>query len=111
MSEPAISVDQQIEKQLQLSEQHALAIRIWHWLSYAAITFTITLVILASTLFTTRENVPVVQEQVQSKGGTVTPIQARAVAHEFSDKLWMLHKYVGFIIAFLVLSRIIIEFA
>ncbi len=50
-----------------------------------------------------------VQEQVAEKGGSVTPDQARKVAHEFSDKLWMLHKYIGYGLAFLLLWRIVIE--
>jgi len=54
-------------------------------------------------------NIPMVQEQIQHKGGVVTPEQARAVAHEYSDKLWMLHKYVGFGLCFLFLVRVIIE--
>jgi cytochrome b561 len=39
----------------------------------------------------------------------VSPDQARAVAHAYSDKLWDLHKWVGFGIGLLVLLRIIIE--
>jgi Ni/Fe-hydrogenase 1 B-type cytochrome subunit len=50
-----------------------------------------------------------VQEQVERKGGTVTVDQARSVAHEYSDKLWMLHKYLGYGLAILLLWRIIIE--
>jgi cytochrome b561 len=52
-----------------------------------------------------------VQEQVERKGGTVTVDQARSVAHEYSDKLWMLHKYIGYGVALLLLWRIIIEFS
>ena len=50
-----------------------------------------------------------VQEQVERKGGTVTVDQARSVAHEYSDKLWMLHKYIGFGLAFLLFWRIMTE--
>ena len=50
-----------------------------------------------------------VQEQVQQSGGSVTEKQASAVAHEYSDKLWMLHKYFGFGLSFLLLWRIIAE--
>jgi len=60
-------------------------------------------------LFKTRENISTVQEQVERKGGTVTKDQAKAVAHEFSDKLWMLHKNIGYFLSFLMLMRIIIE--
>ena len=86
-----------------------LSIRLWHWLTFLFFAFSITTVILASTIFTTSGNVGLVQEQVKDKGGVVTIQQARNVAHEYSDKLWILHKYFGFALSFLILSRIVIE--
>ena len=84
-------------------------IRLWHWLTFLFFTATIATVIFASTLFKTSTNVSMVQQQVHEKGGIVTKEQARNVAHEYSDKLWMLHKYIGFGLSFLIFSRIIIE--
>lgn len=89
---------------------YSLAIRIWHWLTFLTFTASIVMVLLASTLFTTKGNIPMVQEVVQSKGELVSPAAARAVSHEFSDKLWMAHKYIGFGLCFLLLWRIVIEF-
>ena len=88
---------------------YALSIRIWHWLTFLTFTASIVMVLFASTIFTMKDNIPMVQEQVQQKGGAVTPEQARAVAHEYSDKLWMLHKYIGYGLCFLFLLRIVIE--
>ncbi len=85
------------------------SIRIWHWLTFLFITFSMMTVILASTIFTTDDNISLVQDQVHEKGGVVTRDQARNVAHEYSDKLWTLHKFSGFALSFLILSRIIIE--
>ena len=84
-------------------------IRLWHWLTFLFFISTITTVIFGSTLFKTNNNINMVQQQVQEKGGIVTKNQARSVAHEYSDKLWMLHKYIGFGLSFLIFSRIIIE--
>ena len=84
-------------------------IRLWHWLTFLFFISTITTVIFGSTLFKTNNNINMVQQQVQEKGGIVTKDQARSVAHEYSDKLWMLHKYIGFGLSFLIFSRIIIE--
>lgn len=89
--------------------RYSVAIRWWHWLTFLTISASILMVIFASTLFTTRGNIPMVQQQVQQKGGTITPDQARAVTHEYSDMLWNLHKYIGFGLCFLLLVRIIIE--
>ena len=85
------------------------SIRLWHWLTFLFFSASITTVIFGSTLFKTSNNISLVQQQVQEKGGIVTKDQARSVAHEYSDKLWMLHKYIGFGLSFLIFSRIIIE--
>jgi len=68
-------------------EPKPLSIRLWHWFTFLFFTASITTVIFGSTLFKTKNNISMVQEQVQSKGGSITPDQARKVAHEFSDKL------------------------
>lgn len=92
-------------------DTYSLAIRIWHWTTFLFFLASIITVIFGSTVFTMKGNIPMIQEQIQQKGGAVLPEQARAVAHEYSDKLWMLHKYIGFGLCFLLLSRIIIEAA
>ncbi len=92
-------------------EKHSLAIRLWHWLFFVAITCSMVTVLFASTLFTTRGSVDMIKEQVQQKGGVVSQDQARAVAHEYSDQLWNLHKIIGYVLSILLLSRIIIEVA
>ncbi len=90
-------------------EPKPTAIRLWHWLSFLFLLGSLTTVLFGSTLFRTRNNVTMVQEQVERKGGTVTVDQARNVAHEYSDKLWMLHKYIGYGLATLLLCRIVTE--
>jgi len=85
------------------------SIRLWHWLAFLFFLASITTVIFGSTLFKTKSNIQMVQEQVQEKGGSVTEKQAWAVAHEYSDKLWTLHKFIGYGLSFLLLCRIIAE--
>ncbi len=91
------------------NEKHLLAIRIWHWTTFLVISASLITVLLASTMFSTKSNLSMITEQIQRKGGVVTPVQARAVAHEYSDKLWMVHKYIGYGLCFLLLCRILIE--
>lgn len=90
-------------------ESRSFAIRLWHWLTFITITASLVLVLMGSTFFKMKDNIGMVQAQVERKGGTVTPEQARAVAHEYSDKMWMAHKYVGYGLCFLLLCRVIIE--
>ena len=51
-----------------------------------------------------------VQVKVKEKGGNITLDQAKNVAHEYSDKLWNVHKFIGFGLVFLMVWRIIAEF-
>lgn len=93
------------------NEPHSLSIRIWHWVTYLTMTASLVCVLLGSTLFKTKDNIAMVQEQLQEKGAVVTKDQARTVAHEYSDKLWDWHKFIGYGLCFLLLSRFVIEMA
>ena len=90
-------------------QKHSASIRIWHWLTFIIISFLIITVLFNSTLFDTRGNTAMVKNVLNGKNIVVTDDQARAVAHEYGDKLWDLHKYLGFALTFLFLSRIVIE--
>jgi thiosulfate reductase cytochrome b subunit len=50
-----------------------------------------------------------VQDQVKEKGGSLSKDQAWKVAHEYSDKLWILHTWFGYGLCILLLCRIMIE--
>ena len=72
-----------IKKEWSFNEAHPAAIRIWHWITAATLSASILLVILGSTMFRTRNNIDMVQEQLQGKGVTVTVDQARSVFDRF----------------------------
>jgi len=91
-------------------QQHSASLRIWHWLTFLFITGSIVTVLINSTLLSPRDNIKLVQEQLSKKGVTVTNEQAFAVSHEYEDKMWDIHKYFGFGLAILFLSRVVIEF-
>jgi hypothetical protein len=61
-------------------EPHSRAIRIWHWTFVLFVSATIGTVLLASTIFRTRNTVPLVEQQLQLKGVSVSEDQARAVS-------------------------------
>jgi Ni/Fe-hydrogenase 1 B-type cytochrome subunit len=96
---------------LTFNEPHSAGIRIWHWAFFIVITGSLLTVLLASTTFRTRNTTAMVQQQLQQKDVSVTTDQARAVAHEFNDKVWDLHKIAGYVLSALVLIRILLEIA
>jgi len=91
-------------------QQHSAQLRIWHWLTFLFIMGSIVTVLFNSTLLSPRDNVKLVQEQLSNKGVTVTDEQAFAVSHEYEDKMWDVHKLIGYGLAFLFLTRVVIEF-
>ena len=97
------------KKEISFNETRSAAIRIWHWVTALTLSASILLVIFGSTMFRTGNNINMVQEELKGKGLTVTIDQARSVAHEYSDKLWMAHKWVGYGLCFLLVCRMIIE--
>jgi Ni/Fe-hydrogenase 1 B-type cytochrome subunit len=90
-------------------QRHSQVIRIWHWLTFALISAILVTVLLNSTLMNQRKNITVVQDILKSKDVIVTEDQAFAVTREYEDKLWGVHKILGYGIALLLLSRILIE--
>lgn len=92
-------------------QKHSVAIRIWHWLTFLTLTFILLTVLFASTLLNPRENSSSVQEVLKEKGTIIDNEQSFFVAHIFDDKMWELHKYLGFGLSLLFLARIGIEFA
>jgi cytochrome b561 len=90
-------------------QKHSPVIRIWHWLTFIIITSIIVTVLLNSTIMNQRDNIKVVQNVLKSKEVTVTDDQAFAVTREYEDKLWGVHKILGYAVAILLLSRILLE--
>ena len=90
-------------------QSHSASIRIWHWLTFIFISGSIITVLLTSTIMNQRKNIGIVQNTLKEKGITVSEDQAFAVTREFEDKVWGVHKLLGYGLAFLLLSRIIIE--
>ena len=91
------------------NEKHSVGIRIWHWVFFILLTGSMITVLFASTLFRTRNNTKMVQDQLQQKGVAATTDQARAVSHAFSDKMWELHTWIGYFVVAFVLGRFILE--
>src|SRR5258708_9103948 len=92
------------EGAITFNESHSLLLRIWHWTTLLVLTSTLVTVLLGSTMFRTRNTIELVQEQLQEKGVVVTKDQARAVAHDYSDLLWLHNKSIVYVFAFSLLT-------
>lgn len=90
-------------------QSHSAMIRIWHWVTFLLISAIMVTVLLNSTLMNQRKNVALVQDQLKSKGVSVNEDQAFTITREYEDKLWGVHKWIGYGLASLLFSRILIE--
>ena len=90
-------------------QKHSASIRIWHWLTFLFISATMITVLLNSSLSNASGEVGMVKEQLKSKGVEVTDDQAFAVSHQYEEIVWGIHKLIGYGIALLLLSRIVME--
>ena len=91
-------------------KKHSSSIRLWHWLNAIVITGSLLTVLLNSTLLKTKKNAVAIKANLAYSGVTVTDNQAQSVAHELSDKVWMIHTYFGYTLATLLLFRLLLEF-
>ena len=91
-------------------KKNSSSLRLWHWLNAIVISGSLLTVLLNSTLLKTKKNAVSIKANLQASGVTVTDGQARSVAHEMSDKVWMIHTYFGYILAALLLFRLLLEF-
>jgi len=91
-------------------QKNSAAVRIWHWLTFLIVILLIVTVLLESTVLNQRKNAPEVQTILKEKGIEVNNNQAFAVTRLYEEKIWDFHKLLGYGLAFLLLSRIVIEF-
>jgi len=90
-------------------QTNSAAIRIWHWLTFLFVIALMITILLESTVLNQRQNISVVQTELQKKGVTVDNNQALAVSHLYAEKIWDIHKLLGYGLSFLFLARILIE--
>jgi Ni/Fe-hydrogenase 1 B-type cytochrome subunit len=91
-------------------KKYSSSIRLWHWLNAIVVTGSLLTVLLNSTLLKTKKNAVAIKTNLAQSGVTVTDAQARSVAHELNDKVWMIHTYFGYTLAALLLFRLLLEF-
>lgn len=90
-------------------QKHSTLIRIWHWVTFLVLSASMITVLINATMLNPRENIGLVQNQLKEKGLTASEEQAFAVSHEYEDKMWDVHKLLGFGLAFLLVARVLIE--
>ena len=106
-----------LDKRGFFSNPHSAAIRIWHWLTFLFISGSMVTVLFAATLFEKPSRPPAPKAVAAQVAPAVKPQPfdpskldpATRAAFQYEHKIWDAHRLIGFGVAFLLLSRIIIE--
>ncbi|MGI4729691.1 MAG: cytochrome b/b6 domain-containing protein [Janthinobacterium lividum] len=85
------------------------SLRLWHWLNALVITGSLLTVLLNSTLFDTKTNASFISQNLHENGVQLTAEQAKSVAHAQRDQVWEVHTYFGYVLAALLLFRLLLE--
>jgi Ni/Fe-hydrogenase 1 B-type cytochrome subunit len=91
------------------NKKYSSPLRLWHWLSAVVITGSLLTVLIDSTITDSRSNAGIIKTELSNSNVSVTVDQARHAAHEISDKVWAIHTYFGYVLAALLLFRLILE--
>ena len=94
---------------LNQKKKYSSPLRLWHWLSAIVIAGSLLTVLANSTITNNRKNAAIIKTELLNNKIAVNSDQARSAAHEISDKVWELHTYFGYILAALLLFRLIVE--
>jgi Ni/Fe-hydrogenase 1 B-type cytochrome subunit len=90
-------------------KKYSSPLRLWHWLSAIVITGSLLTVLANSTITNGRTNAAIIKTQLSNEKVSVNSDQARGAAHEISDNVWALHTYFGYVLAALLLLRLVVE--
>lgn len=85
-----------------------LSLRLWHWANAIVILSLLGTVLIRKTLLSWRANSALIEQKLNAVGTSITPELAKEIAVAIRDPLWDFHVYLGFALAVLLLSRIII---
>ena len=91
-------------------KKYSASLRLWHWANMIVISGSLLTVLINSTLNDKGTVAPVIQNELKDGGITITPKQAISVGHALEDKVWEIHTYFGYVLAGLLLFRLLLEF-
>lgn len=85
-----------------------LSLRLWHWLNMLAIFGLLATVLIRKTFLSWRTNSVVIQEKLSQAGTVITPELAKDIAVAIRNPLWDWHIYLGYALAALLITRLLV---
>jgi len=97
----------QIKAQSSNSKKFSRAIRVWHWANAILISISLLIVLVNFTILKPENNISYVQSMLGKMQDVNQEKNTIALCRFFSDKLWVVHAYIGFGISALLIFRIV----
>ena len=91
-------------------KKYSAPLRFWHWANLLVISGSLGTVLINSTILDDGSTASFMQSHYQEAGVQLTNDQTKKVAHALSDSVWAIHIYFGYVLAGLLLFRLILEF-
>jgi cytochrome b len=89
---------------------YSAPLRFWHWANTIIISGSLITVLINSTITDRRTVSDLIKTQLKAAGTTITEDQSTSVAHALGDSVWSIHTWFGYVLAGLLLFRLIMEF-
>jgi cytochrome b len=88
---------------------YSAPLRFWHWANTIVISGSLITVLINSTITDRRTVSDLIKTQLKAAGTTITEDQSGSVAHALGDSVWNIHTWFGYVLAGLLLFRLILE--
>ena len=92
------------------TKRYSATLRFWHWANAIVISGSLITVLINSTIIKGEPTSTLIKDVLEKAGAIVSTDQARAAAHALSDHVWNIHVYFGYLLAGLLLFRLLLEF-
>jgi cytochrome b561 len=99
-----------LQKKNGFDKKISLPLSIWHWSNLVVLVCILITVLLVKTIFSGKENYPLIQAALEKKGAIISVDQAKVVAKLYTHKLWDWHVYFGYVLSGLFLFRLVLEY-
>ncbi len=91
------------------TKKYSAPLRFWHWANTIVISGSLVTVLINSTITDRKAVSDLVKTQLKDAGATITDNQAGSVAHALGDSVWAVHTWFGYVLAGLLLFRLVLE--
>jgi Ni/Fe-hydrogenase 1 B-type cytochrome subunit len=97
-------------KAVSFNQLHSRSLRLWHWCTFVVVLLILYTVFTGKFYLNPWGTAPSIRRALLKEGVTISNSQAFNAVNDLSAGIWKWHQYYGYVLSFLFLFRIILEF-